>query len=804
LKGDNEIVIVLSDAFPETLVPLRLRFEPLVGIGNVRVWIVPTPVRGEDSENAIRRSMAELVYEAFLASLEPDMIFVSSLFEGYGDNAVTSIGRLKLGVPIAVTLYDLIPLHDPERHLAPKPSWEQFYREKLSALSRADLLLAISDFSASDALTNLNNTNMQIVSISGACSDFFKPSKMPLEALAVLKGRLAIDHRYIITSGTVEPHKNLPALLKAYARLPKALQAEYKIVLVGHANDNQKTAYKEMCKDAGVPAGSFVVTGYVNDENLVALYTAADLMVFPSMDEGFGLPALEAMSCGTPTIGSSASSVPEVIGLSEAQFDPRDIGAMAELIRRGLEDESFRARLKVNAEQRAGAFSWEKTAQKALTAMLDLVAAKKAQPAKRRPPLEACLDALAASAVTGPERFALCRALAFDFPEPTRRAHLFVDVSELRHGDARTGCQRVTRSVLRAWLEEPLEGFEIMPVYATTEKQGYFYAHDFLAGLTEQTSRGPDKPIDYAEGDVFFGLDLQTHVVSAQKSYLQQMRRRGVLTRFLVYDLLPVQMPKFFPEGTETSFEPWLETISVSDGIVAISKVSADAFRTWQVDRGIVVEGLFSYDYVHLGADIESSLPTRGLPSGAEAVLSKIEGHPSFLSVGTVEPRKGYSQTLDAFELLWARGVNVNLVLVGKEGWKVDSLVQRLRNHPESGNKLFWLDGISDEYLGRIYAATTCLLAASEGEGFGLPLIEAAQAGLPILARDIEVFREVAGANATYFEAQTSDQLATAIERWLASFQEGKAVSSEGLHWLTWEKCAAELGRIVTRPPTPV
>lgn len=802
IKGPHEIIVALSDAFPETLVPLRARLEPLVGDGNVRVWSAPMPVRGEDRDNHARRMRAEAIYDAFLASLGPDLIFVSSLFEGYIDDAVTTVGRLSLDVPVAVTLYDLIPLRDPDRHLKHSSRWETFYHEKVSALERADLLLAISEFSAADAAARLGGGNRRIVNMSGACSDMFMPSAMPEDARARLRTRLGIDRPYVITSGTVEPHKNLPNLFKAFAHLPKALRTRHKIVLVGYANDNQVVACRKMCAKAGVPMEALVVTGYISDDDLVALYSDASLMVFPSMDEGFGLPPLEAMSCGTPTIGSHASSIPEVIGMAEAMFDPSNPVAMSALIRRGLEDDAFRAKLKANAAERAAAFSWEKTAQTAMAAMADLVAARPVPKGPVRPALEACLDALAATAPTAAERPALARALAFDFPQPDRKPHLFVDVSELRLRDVRTGCQRVTRSVLQAWLETPPGGFEVMPVYATTNRQGYVAAQEYLAKLTGLPLREPDAAIDYAPGDVFFGLDLHPLVVAAQKPYLQQMRRRGVRTRFLVHDLLPIQMPQHFPPGTAAGFEAWVDTICVTDGIVGNSHSTVKAFRTVAAERGILPEGLFGYDHVHLGADIENSVPTTGLAPDADAVLASIAARPSFLSVGTVEPRKGHAQTLGAFEALWARGADVNLVLVGKAGWNVDALVQRLRTHPELGRRLFWLEGISDEYLARVYAATTCLLAASEAEGFGLPLIEAAQAGLPILARDIDVFHEVAGPNAAYFDAQSADQFALAIQDWLTHFREGRAPSSRGLQWLTWAECAARLGRIALSPPS--
>jgi glycosyltransferase involved in cell wall biosynthesis len=195
----------------------------------------------------------------------------------------------------------------------------------------------------------------------------------------------------------------------------------------------------------------------------------------------------------------------------------------------------------------------------------------------------------------------------------------------------------------------------------------------------------------------------------------------------------------------------------------------------------------------HLGADMENSKPSRGLPDDAKAVFACLEQRPSFLMVGTLEPRKGHAQTLAAFEILWQAGNDINLVIIGKEGWLVDALLERLRTHPELNKRLLWLEGISDEYLEKIYAACDCLIASSEGKGFGLPLIEAAQHKLPIIARDIPVFREVAGDHAYYFNGLEPQDLADTVRQWLALHAEGKAPSSTNMPWLTWRQSTEQL-----------
>jgi glycosyltransferase involved in cell wall biosynthesis len=213
----------------------------------------------------------------------------------------------------------------------------------------------------------------------------------------------------------------------------------------------------------------------------------------------------------------------------------------------------------------------------------------------------------------------------------------------------------------------------------------------------------------------------------------------------------------------------------------------------WLKKHGPARQRPFKIKWFQLGADIAASCPSKGTPESANAVLKAMAECPTFLMVGTLEPRKGHVQTLAAFEKLWADGVQAGLVIVGKQGWMVENLVDKLRRSPFLGKHLHWLEGISDEYLEKVYGASSALLAASEGEGFGLPLIEAAQHKLPIIARDIPVFREAAGDHAFYFNGKAPEDLAAAIKEWLDLYASGKAPSSDNLPWITWQESAQHL-----------
>jgi glycosyltransferase involved in cell wall biosynthesis len=183
------------------------------------------------------------------------------------------------------------------------------------------------------------------------------------------------------------------------------------------------------------------------------------------------------------------------------------------------------------------------------------------------------------------------------------------------------------------------------------------------------------------------------------------------------------------------------------------------------------------------------------LPDDATQVLQKITNSVTFLMVGTVEPRKGHAQALEAFELLWQEGHQCQLVIVGKPGWNVNELVSKISANKEKGKRLFWLQNISDEYLRLVYENASCLLACSEGEGFGLPLIEAAKNNLPILVRDIAVFREVGKNNATYFSAADSYQLKQVIAKWIKDYLNNIHIDSQALLFRTWDEFTTDLIR---------
>jgi glycosyltransferase involved in cell wall biosynthesis len=801
-RGEHEIIIVLNGLFPESIEPIRAEFDELLSQENIRVWYSQGPVHGFDSGNDWRRHTAEFIREAFLASLQPDIVHVTSLMDGFADNAVHSIGLSPYPIPTAVTFYDLIPLIQSEVYLAPNPAFEILYREKLDYLRRAELYLAISESARLEAIKYLYAKPDQVTNIAAATEEYFQPAPTSRKHEDALRAKMGLNRPFLMYSGATDERKNHLRLIKAYSLLPVDLQSKYQLAIVGHLPKDHIAKFEEYINLCGLSTKDVVITGRVSDEELVTLYRICHVFVFPSWHEGFGLPALEAMSCGAPVIASNTTSLPEVIGLASALFDPFDERSIRDKIVEVLTNDRLREELARHGLVQAKKFSWNESAKRTLTAFEhwyaenchNSVSVEAKKSAWNYPKwLVEKITKISVTPVLENDWLETAQAIAQNHSVLAEK-QLLVDISELAHRDHKTGIQRVVRSVLAELLSNPPHGFRVEPVYAVEHESGYRYARAFSRKFMQSSDdAATDDKVELACGDIFLGLDLQHHVVSQQAAFYAHLRRIGVQVNFVIYDLLPVLMPQAFPEGLPEIHAEWLSTLAQIDGVLCISRAVADEMKEWLDVFGPRLLRPLKLGWFHLGADLVGSVPTGGLPDGSGDVLQRLSSRPTFLMVGTIEPRKGQMQTLLAFERLWNDGVDVNLVMVGKRGWKVDCLVEILRSHSERNRRLFWLDGVSDEYLDKVYVASNCLIAASDGEGFGLPLIEAAQHKIPIIARDIPVFREVAGVHAHYFSESSPYALAGNISEWLALDMQGRAPQSDAMPWLTWKQSTKNL-----------
>lgn len=795
-RENHEVILALNGLFPESIEAIQEAFGEILPRGSIRVWHSPDS-SGECYDDPNRRR-AELIREAFLASLNPDIVHVGSLFEGFADNSVSSIGAFDDSMPTSVSLYDLIPLLNSEQYLDPHPEFAQKYLQKIDYLKKADICLSISNFARQEGISTLELAKDKVINVGTAVGANFLPIQISEAATQNLKSRFSLNRPFVLYTGGADERKNLPRLIQAFASLPKAVRQQHQLLLAGKMPESHIAALKREAHISGLSSSELIFTGFISDEELVQLYNLCKLYVFPSWHEGFGLPALEAMACHAPVIGANKSSLPEVIGSKQALFDPFNTLSITEKITQGLLDQNFRSTLISHGAKQAEKFSWDISAKKAISAWEELHDEQK--PRSTFPAYYRITKHLAKTTQAHDDNLHLdiAKSLAINEHSGLER-QLLLDISELHSQDSGTGVQRVVRAYLLALLKSPPKDFRVEPVYATKGKN-YRYARCFLAKLTccdEIVYK--DDFVVWRRGDIFFGLDMQHHVQLAHTDFYKNLRRDGVLVKFLVHDLLPVELPHMFkdPEAKELH-ERWLMMIAGLDGAICVSRTTLNSYREWICRKDIVKDPEFRLHWVHNGADIETAQCLNAPDNVNHSIFKQLQDRNTFLSVGTLEPRKEQRQILDAVDLLWKQGIDVNLIFIGREGWGVADLITKLCSHREYGRRLFWLEGVDDNYLAALYKKCSCLIAASHNEGFGLPLIEAARNDLPIVARDIPIFREIAGDNAYYFEGATSADLADALTQWLQCYLDSRHPKSHNIPWSSWQESSERLKSILT------
>ncbi len=374
----------------------------------------------------------------------------------------------------------------------------------------------------------------------------------------------------------------------------------------------------------------------------------------------------------------------------------------------------------------------------------------------------------------------------------TTPRQILIDVSAIANTDAKTGIQRVVRNLYQQLLLAPPEGYQVCPVMATRKQ---FYRHiptDFLQhpNLTPIT-----KPIHIGSGDIFLGLDLSAHLVPHHLPDMWTWKKQGVRMTFVIYDLLPVLHPQWFNPKATQNFHKWLRALAwLADAAVGISRTVQTDFTHWMQRYGLN-ESEIPCAVIPLGAELDATLKEDRIRSVDSTI--NLETSPYILMVGTLEPRKGYDDALAAFEALWATGDPTPLVIVGKQGWKVEALAHRLQSHPEAGKRLIWLNNADDNILRTRYQQCQGVLIASRGEGYGLPLMEAAYFNKPVLVRDIPVFREIADNNVTFFPNSSANDLHEALAIWIDALESETNSSSSGFKCISWQESCAQLVKIL-------
>lgn len=265
---------------------------------------------------------------------------------------------LNRNVKKVLTIHDLIPLLYPDsysRNLARR--WNNSLK---LIINRADHIIAVSEKTREDCIKYLKIPSDEITVIPNGFSKAFYPIPNIGEVKNYIKTTYNLD-KYILFAGRVEARKNITTLINAFYELKKS-GFNHKLVIIGGMGWQHEKVLLEI-KKLNLQ-DEVVFPGYVPEDDLVKFYNAADLFVYPSLYEGFGLPPLEAMACGTPVITSNTSSLPEVVGDAGIMVDPLDTTALSDAMCKVLDDPGLQSKLRDNGIIQSKEFSWQKTAQK--------------------------------------------------------------------------------------------------------------------------------------------------------------------------------------------------------------------------------------------------------------------------------------------------------------------------------------------------------------------------------------------------------------------------------------------------------
>jgi glycosyltransferase involved in cell wall biosynthesis len=383
LAPDERLTILHDPAFPISL-PLSdaVRTLPLaVSPFSLRQqWAVPRLLRSEALTIDEGRTTKDEQKTTNVPSPSSSVIRPSSVLYHSPYVAMPYLP----GVPALLTVYDLIPLRYPQ-HSTARARFLIRWMTQL-ALRTAKHVIAISDFTRRDFMAEFGLRPEQITTVPLAADPAFSPQ--PPEKVAEIRARYALPERFVLYLGSNKPHKNLTRLVEAWrmANSKWPLRVANSNLVIAGAWDERYPEARELANSSGAKASSKndqlpassnqlpIWLGRVPEADLPALYGAATAFVFPSLYEGFGLPVLEAMACGTPVICSNTSSLPEVAGDPAAGsdqaaallVDPLDTAALADAIHLILTDDALRADLRRRGLAQTAKFSWAGTAQATL------------------------------------------------------------------------------------------------------------------------------------------------------------------------------------------------------------------------------------------------------------------------------------------------------------------------------------------------------------------------------------------------------------------------------------------------------
>ena len=681
-------------------------------------WYSPGALCAENIENKCNRLIAKHIRDYAIQRLQPQLVYIPSFFDGFRDDSVLGISNSNQFIPIVVTHYDLIPLSQSEIYLDHSPAYNKFYRAKVEEIKSAEILFTISNFVAKEAEQILGLPSERIVNISSACDQkIFNPTKACPGGGVELPSGISIN--FILYCGAADPRKNLKRLIQAYALLPITLQQKYQLVLVGSFNQYELTNLNCLISELKLKKANVLITGYVNDALLAELYRSAAVFVYPSLHEGFGLPALEAMCCGAVVIGSNSTSVAEVINEPQALFDPCDIINIKDTLEKALTDPIYRKLLLTNALKQMQNYSWQKSAFKALSCMEELILTRGDYAIKSLPWLgivaernkwyrnliEEISEVVQHSKQSDVNTELLAEAIAFTElqSDPIERKN-FINSSNLNYRVEGPYDSSYSLSILnRHFALELSKRIHNVSLFATEGPGDYkpdalFIDNHPDIGMLAETS----KRIKVELNDIV-SRNLYPPRVTDMQGRINMLHAYG-------------WEETGFPSSWVHDFNQHLHGITVM----------SEHVRKVLIDNGVYVP----ISVCGVGCDHLMNVEPEPFQ------ILNLRSY-RFLHVSSCFPRKGVEELIVAYG--FAFSINDDVSLIIKTFPNPHNNIHKLLEIARAGNDYYphviiIEDDLSSSKIKYLYDQVNCLVAPSKAEGFGLPLVEAMLQGIPVIA----------------------------------------------------------------------
>ncbi|WGK55939.1 glycosyltransferase [Pantoea sp. SS70] len=700
---NHEFYILLNGNFSHTIDAIKLAFNGLLPESNFIICQLPSPLRACDEGNEWRQRAATLLREEMLCSLQVDLVFITSLFEGHIDDAIVTIKSLKSRFKVAVLHHDLIPLVNEKVYLQ-DTRFRQYYMAKIEHLQKADLILTNSDYTAKEAKEHLCDTSARIVSISSATDDEWYDKEILDINYEDIKNKFSITKDAILYApGGFDKRKNFERLINSYSAIEPELRFNKQLVIISKINDSDRILLQNIIKNAGLNKKDVILTGYVTDDELILLYRNCFLFIFASEHEGFGLPILEAMKCGAPTIGSNVTSIPEVIGLEDALFDPFSEQSITDKMRQAIVDEDFLSTLKAHAINQAAKFSWEISAQRALDAF-DLLNKE----------TEIC-----------------------GFSEKESIVEQIKKIST-RVRPSKQDLMRVADA-----LDRNMKLIELIQVFDSPlewQVDGPFDSSYSLAIVNREFARGlasqgaevilhsTEGPGDYKPDSAFMNKSTNADLREWNKRDINpQIKAPSVQSR----NIYPPRVTELSAKikllhcyaWEETGFPlEWIHNFNRELDAVLCTSVHVKKIL---IDNGLRIPAFVTGN----GCDHWEKITAKNYSLGQTNSFR-------FLHVSSCFPRKGAEAMLDAYERAFNYEDDVTLIIKTFDNPHnniTDSLAIRQKSNPNFPNVLIIKDDLDEADLKSIYQQCHVLVAPSCAEGFGLPIAEAMLTGMPAI-----------------------------------------------------------------------